>query len=124
MYGALDAPTVWAEWARATGGAVRPEDDRRSLCVFDADLVALDLRDAAVRAALGVSIEELVGDWSMAAPNEACLRVARRAVAAGAQAVIAPSAARPGGWTIVILPSAFGGLRRRSRRTTTPAPPR
>jgi RES domain-containing protein len=123
MYAALDVATVWAEWARATGGGVRPEDDRRSLCVFDADLAVLDLRDDAVRAELGVSVDELVADWSTAAPNEACLGVARRAVGVGAQAMIVPSAARSGGWTVVILPVAFGALRRRSRRTVTPAPP-
>jgi RES domain-containing protein len=123
LYGALDRATVWAEWARATDGGVRPEDDRRNLCVFEADLLVLDLRDAAVRAALSVTLEQLVAAWSTEAPNEACIRAARQAVAFGADGLIVPSAARSEGWTVVVLPAAFGKLHRRSRRTTTPAPP-
>jgi RES domain-containing protein len=123
LYGALDEATIWAEWARATGGGVQPADDPRSLCRFTADLEVLDLREPAVREALGVSVDELIADWSEAEPNEACLRVARRAVDLGADAFIVPSAARPGGWCVDVLPAGFSKLRRSSRRTMIPAPP-
>ena len=123
LYGALNEATIWAEWARATGGGVQPADDPRSLCRFTADLDVLDLREPAVREALGVSDDELVADRSEAEPNQACLRVARRAVELGADGFIVPSAARPGGWCIDVLPAGFSKLHRTSRRTVTPAPP-
>jgi len=122
LYGALDEATIWAEWARATGGGVQPADDSRSLCRFSADLDVLDLRDPAVREALGVSVEALVADWSDTASNVTCLRVARRAVELGADGFVVPSAARPGGWCIDVLPTSFSKLRRTSRRTLIPAP--
>lgn len=122
MYGSLEIATVWAEWARATGGGVRPQDDPRRLCTFRADLVVLDLREAHVRSELGVTLEELVVDWSDAAPNEACLSLARRAAELGADALIVPSAARPGGWNVAVRPIAFAKLRQVESRDAMPAP--
>ncbi len=123
LYAALDEPTIWAEWAHATGGAVRPEDDRRWRCTFEADLAVLDLRDEGTREALGVSLDALTGAWSPDRPNGACRRVMAAAIEAGADAIIVPSAARPGGWSIDVLPRAFGRLRLVSREEMTPAPP-
>ena len=122
MYGSLEVATVWAEWARATGGGVRPEDDPRRLCVFRADLIVLDLRDAAVRSELGVTLDELVADWSDESPNDACLGLVHRAAELSADALIVPSAARPGGWNVAVRPAAFSKLRRTERHTSIPAP--
>lgn len=83
----------------------------------------LDLRDEGMPAALGVTLDELIGPWSPDHPNPACRGVMAAALAAGADAIIVPSAARPGGWTIAVLPAAFGGLRLVARETVTPAPP-
>ena len=123
LYGALDEATIWAEWAHATGGAVRPADDLRWRCVFEADLAVLDLRDDATRAALGVTLDELVAPWSPGRPNETCRRVLAAALEAAADAIIVPSAARAGGWSIDVLPAAFGRLRLVARDEVTPAPP-
>jgi RES domain-containing protein len=123
LYGALDEATIWAEWARATGAGVQPADDPRSLCRFIDDLDVLDLREPSVREALGVSVDELIAEWSDTAPNVACLRVARLAVELAADGFIVPSAARADGWCIDVLPSGFPKLRRTSRRTMIPAPP-
>lgn len=123
LYGALDEPTVWAEWARATSGGVRPEDDPRSLCRFTVDLQLIDLRDPRVRNALGVTIEALVADWTDSSPNQACLIVARRAAELGADGFVVPSAARSGAWCIHVMPSAFPKLRTARRRAAIPAPP-
>ena len=123
MYGSIEESTVWAEWAHATGGGVAPADDPRWLCVFDADLQVLDLRRPEVLAALDVTVEELTAAWAPGSPNLACLKVAAAAAAAGAQAMIVPSAARAGAWNIDVAPMGFANLRRRSRRRRIPEPP-
>ncbi len=123
MYGSIDEPTVWAEWSRATDGGVAPEDDPRWLCVFEADLRVVDLRRPEVLEALEVTPADLSGDWSPNAPNAACLRVALAATLAGAQAIVVPSAARPGGWNLDVLPTGFDRLRRVKRRRQLPVPP-
>ena len=123
LYGALDRDTVWAEWSRSTGGAVRPEDDARALCTLEADLRVLDLREARVREALGVTLAALRADWSDLAPNAACLRVARRAEELGADGFIVPSAARDDGWCLDVLPVAFAKVRQVSRRAVIASPP-
>jgi RES domain-containing protein len=123
LYGALDWETVWAEWARSTGRGVRPEDDLRALCTFDADLRVLDLRDARTLEALGVTLDALRADWSDRAPNQACLLVARRARELGVDGFIVPSAAREDGWCLDVLPAAFANVRQVSRRAIVPSPP-
>ena len=123
MYGSIEESTVWAEWSHATGGGVAPVDDPRWLCVFDGDLQVLDLRRPAVLAALDVTVEELTAAWAPGSPNLACLKVAAAAAAAGAHAMIVPSAARAEAWNIDIMPVGFAGLRRRSRRRRIPDPP-
>jgi hypothetical protein len=102
---------------------VRPEDDPRWCCSFEADLGVLDLRDAATRAILGVTLVDLVAPWSPDRPNRACRRVMEAALAAGADAIIVPSAALAGGWSIDVLPGAFDHLRLIGRDQVTPAPP-
>ena len=123
LYGALDEATIWAEWAHATGGAVRPEDDPRWRCLFDADLAVLDLRDDGTRATLRVTLADLVAPWSPDRPNRACRRVMEAALAAGADAIIVPSGALSGGWSIDVLPHAIGRLHLVSRDQVVPTPP-
>jgi len=123
MYGSIDEPTVWAEWSQATGGGVAPEDDPRWLCVFEADLAVIDLRRPEVRAALDVTVEQLTARWAPGSPNRACLKVRAAAAAAGADAMIVPSAALAGAWNLDVLPIGFVNLRRVRRRRTVPRPP-
>lgn len=123
MYGSLDESTVWAEWSQATGGAVAPEDDPRWLCVFDADLIVLDLRRPEVLDALDVDVDALNAPWAPGSPNRDCLRVSVAAKVAGAEAIVVPSAAAPSAWNLDVLSSGLHGLRRLSRTRTTPEPP-
>ncbi|TME30945.1 MAG: RES domain-containing protein, partial [Chloroflexi bacterium] len=92
LYAALDTETMWAEWSRATSGAVDRDGEERVVCTLDVDLRVLDLRVSATRAALGVTLDELIGPWSPAAPNRACLAVATAARQAGADGFVVPSA--------------------------------
>ena len=64
-------------------------------------------RSEATRKALGVTLDQLTGEWSPDAPNAVCLNVARAARDAGAEGFVVPSAARAGGWNVAVLPSAF-----------------
>ncbi len=98
---------MWAEWERATGGAVDPADDPRWVCELRLDLQVLDLRSDGMRRALSTSIDDLVAPWAPDRPNAACLRITAAAIARGADGFVVPSAARPGGWNVGILPRAF-----------------
>ncbi len=111
LYAALDGDTMWAEWSRATAGAVDPGEDERIVCTLEMDVRVLDLRSAATRQALAVTLEQLIAGWSPDASNRACLRVARAARDAGADGFVVPSAARDGGWNIAVLPRAFERVR-------------
>lgn len=122
LYAALDEATLWAEWARATGGAVAPTDDPRWVCDLELDLEVLDLRSARTRRALSVAISDLTGPWSPDLPNDACLRVAAAAREMGVDGFVVPSAARPGGWNLAVLPLAFERVRVARRHRETPRP--
>jgi hypothetical protein len=123
LYAALDRDTMWAEWARATAGAVAREEEDRVVCTLDLDLRVLDLRSEPTRKALGVTLAELTGEWSPGAPNRACLAVARAARDAGADGFVVPSAARADGWNVAVLPTAFRRVvvARQIRARPTPA---
>jgi hypothetical protein len=81
----------------------------------------LDLRDAAVRRALHISEAQLTRDWAPDAPNPATLRVAATARELGVDALIVPSAARDGGWNLVVLPEAFDRVTMTRRRREVPS---
>ena len=98
---------MWAEWRRATSSGVDAHEEERTVCTLDLELSVLDLRSEATRKALGVTLDQLTGEWSPDAPNAACLNVARAARDAGAEGFVVPSAARAGGWNVAVLPSAF-----------------
>jgi RES domain-containing protein len=107
LYAALDRETMWAEWRRATSNGVDAQAEERRVCTLDVDLRVLDLRSRTTRDAVGVTLEQLTGEWSPDAPNLACLAVARAAREAGADGFVVPSAARDGGWNVAVLPGAF-----------------
>jgi RES domain-containing protein len=111
---------MWEELAHATETAVPADENPRWVCSLDVDLRVLDLRDAATRRALRTSIAALTGPWSPEAANAAALRAVRSAARLGVDGLIVPSAARPGGWNLVVLPSAFDRVRLRSRRQRQP----
>ena len=123
LYASLERETMWLEWAFATDGAVRPEDDPRWVCILDLDLSVLDLRDAATRRALRVTESQLTGRWTPDAPNRATLRVMRVARELGVDGVVVPSAARAGGWNVAVLPAGFDRVRVVRRRHEVPRPP-
>jgi RES domain-containing protein len=81
------------------------------------DLRVIDLRRPAVRAELDVELAELTGARSGAQ----ALTV--RALALGAEGIIAPSAAHEGHWNLVVFPSAFAKLRVAGSTATRPKPP-
>lgn len=87
---------------------------------MDVDLAVLDLRDAATRRAIGVTMDELVADWSPDDPNPAAMRVAAAARRLGVDGMVVPSAARSDGWNLAVLPQAFAGVHLASRRRSTP----
>lgn len=124
LYASLDRATMWSEWRHATGGAVAPADDPRWICELSVDLELLDLRDPAVRRALGVDLAALRGPWSATRANPACLAVLAAARRLGADGAIVPSAARGDGWNVAILPRAFERVTvGRRRRATAPSRP-
>jgi RES domain-containing protein len=115
----LDAATAWAEWRNATGGAVDPATERRRLWRIGVDgLRVVDLREESVREALGVAVDELVGDRTR------CQALAREAARLGAEGLVVPSAAAQGAWNLVVLPGGLRRLRPLDSTVRRPAPPR
>ena len=111
---------MWSERSRATDAEVPPHEDPRWVCTFDADVAVLDLRDPATCRALRVTTGQLTRRWSPEAPNSAALRVAAAARRLGVDGMVVPSAARPGGWNLAVLPAGFERLRLVRRRRETP----
>jgi len=67
-------------------------------------VLALDLTDDRVRATLGLRPSELTSD-----DLEVCQTLADLAADAGFSAVIGPSAALKGGWTLAVFDGAISG---------------
>jgi len=111
---------MWSEWSRATDAEVPPAEDLRWVCTFEADVAVLDLRDPGTCRALRVTLGQLTGQWSPDAPNAAALRIVSAARRLGVDGVVVPSAARPGGWNLAVLPSGFERLRLVRRHRETP----
>ena len=90
----------WCELFRHfVGNGVDPFEVRRRAgrCAVDR-LAVLDLTDPIVRAALGVTVDDLVGD-----DYEVCQRLAQAARVAGFDGVLAPSAGLPGQRTLAVF---------------------
>lgn len=106
LYASIEEATAWAERAAANPTATSGAERRRLHRLRVDGLGVLDLRDARVRERLGVSLDDLTAPpaagW--AAPQ----RLAAAARDLGAEGLIAPSAARPGAWNVVVFPSGFG----------------
>ena len=118
LYAALDPPTAWAEWRATTRGGIAGSHELRRLWRLRVrDLVVLDLRRAEVRAAMGLDEGDLVG------PREHPQRLAARARRIGAAGIVAPSAAQPGGFALVVFPAGFGALRVSGSDAAHPDPP-
>lgn len=119
LYASLDEATVWAEWSAATRGAVDPSTERRSLWPIEiTDLPIIDLRRPETCEALGVTLEQLTG------PRLAAQELAPRARAMGALGIVAPSAARPDAWNLVVFPKGFEHVAPGRRRRMHPRPAR
>jgi RES domain-containing protein len=109
---------VWAEWSAATRGAIDPASERRRLWQIEVtELPVLDLRDAGVRASLGIALTDLTGARASAQA------LAPRAKAMGALGLVVPSAARPDAWNLVVFPEGFGRLSVGRGRNLHPRPP-
>lgn len=80
-------------------------------------LRVIDLRRPAVRAELDIELAELTG------PRGGPQALATRALALGAEGIVAPSAAHEGHWNLVVFPSAFAKLRVAGSTATRPKPP-
>lgn len=118
LYASLEPATVWAEWQAATRGAIDPSRERRRLWRLEVDgLAVADLRRPDVRRHLDVEPGDLVG------AREHAQRIADRVRGAGALGMIVPSAARSGGWNLVVFPGGFDRVRTRGSRVRNPAPP-
>jgi RES domain-containing protein len=96
--------TLWREW-RASNPAAAPRERRRLWRIEASDLPVIDLRDPAVVQAVGVEPTSLVG------PREQARPLADRARELGADGMVVPSAAHPGGWNVVVFPTGFDRLR-------------
>jgi RES domain-containing protein len=116
LYASLDAPTVWAEWAAATRGAIDQSQERRRLWRLDVtDLEVVDLRRPEVRTELDVSLADLTG------PRSRAQTLAARARRVGAQGMVVPSAALDGAWNLVVFTSAFETVRVAGSSAVNPA---
>ncbi|HYL59419.1 MAG TPA: RES family NAD+ phosphorylase [Candidatus Acidoferrales bacterium] len=95
---------AWAELFRhhEAGGVSPSEVTRRIGRARIKELRVLDLTDASVREAIGVSAEELTGD-----DLARCQEIAQRAQRAGFDGILAPSAALDGQQTLVVFATAM-----------------
>lgn len=101
LYTAADVPTVDAEFDRQLALArLRPDSVRpRELAAIKVELHrVLDLRDPTVRAALGLSVEDLRSN-----DPEMTRAIGEAAQHLGYEAVLSPSAAKESGVTIAIF---------------------
>lgn len=103
LYACDGEDTVWAEWRRKLPEGVDMTETVRKfgwLAVSLDDVV--DLRDPAVRDLLGLDEDDLTGD-----DRTTCHALLAAARTVGLDALVAPSAARHGGTTVIILPHAI-----------------
>lgn len=118
LYASLEPATAWAEWSAATGGAIDPRGVTRRLWNLTVhDLPVLDLRTPEAREALGIDVEDLVGE------REAAQALARRARSVGARGMVVPSAARSGAWNLVVFPEGLASVTVGRARRMQPKPP-
>jgi RES domain-containing protein len=118
MYASLDPATVWAEWEAGTRGAIDPSQEHRRLWKVEVrSLPVVDLRREDVVTELGISLEALTG------PRARAHDLAARARSLGANGMVVPSAARDGGWNLVVFPDGFASVRTSGSRAMHPRPP-
>jgi RES domain-containing protein len=102
-YGSSSQAGAWAELFRHTLDPVAAAETRRRIGHAEFNVLALDLTDDRIRAALGLKPSDLTSD-----DLEVCQTLADLAADAGFSAVIGPSAALKGGWTLAVLDRAVG----------------
>lgn len=96
--------TVWAEWRRKVSASVDldiVESERNFGWISMSFDNVIDLCDPGVQHLLGITEDDLTGD-----DRTTCRALLAAARAIGVDAIMAPSAARPGGKTIIVLPHA------------------
>lgn len=109
---------MWAEWSAATRGSIDPSSERRRLWRIDVrSLPVIDLRRRGLAEDLGIELDQLTG------PRARAHDFAERARQLGARGMVVPSAARDGGWNLVVFPSGFAGLQTAGSRAMHPRPP-
>jgi len=103
-YASSTRAAAWAEFFRhLPSGGVSPSEIRRRVGrARVARLRALDLTDARIRRALGITVRELTGD-----DLARCQALADAARAAGFEGIVPPSAARAGASTVVVFAPAL-----------------
>jgi len=107
-YGSSSEDAAWAEFFRhfAEKDIDRSEVTRRVGTISFEGLVALELTDAEIRDALGLTQAELIAD-----DYAVCQRLADRAREAGFEAILAPSAGLPEATTLAIFGDAVSNRR-------------
>jgi RES domain-containing protein len=101
-YGSSSEAGAWAELFRHTLDPVGAAETRRRVGHAEFNVLALDLTDDAIRAALGLKPSDLTSN-----DLEVCQTLAELAADAGFSAVIGPSAALKGGWTLAVFDGAI-----------------
>jgi RES domain-containing protein len=105
-YGSSSEDAAWAEFFRHYAEEdIDPfEVIRRIGTISFEGLVALDLTDAAIRDALGLTEDDLIAD-----DHAVCQRLADRAREAGFEAILAPSAGLHGATTLAVFGDIMSG---------------
>ena len=118
-YASSQEQAAWAELFRHfLDDGVDPFEVRRRVGHVDVDgLEVLDLTDATIISALGVSGGDLIGDDYT--PTH---RIAAAAVAAGFGGILTPSAALPGRTTLVVFPTGMRAVSAGASRVRQPPP--
>jgi RES domain-containing protein len=116
-YASLTERGAWAELFRHWGAdEASPFEVRRRVGRVRVDGVAvLDLTDATVRNALGVTHDDLIGD-----DVARCQQLAQDARAAGFDGVLAPSGALAGETTLVVFGSSMANVAAEHSRVQRP----
>lgn len=117
-YGSSSEAAAWAELARNPPAGLDLAEVRRRMGHVSFDVIALDLTDDRVLAALGLSRLNLASD-----DRTICQELADIAVDSGFEAVIGPSAAVADQSTLAVFGAAIGSRSRNLITGTVRTPP-
>lgn len=118
-YSSLAEHDAWAQFFRHhPGGGVDPFEVRRRIGEARVqDLLVLDLTDPRLRRLAGITVKQLRSNR-----YAACQALGRAARAAGFEGILAPSAALPGGRTLVVFDQALKKVEELRSEVTMPPP--